>query len=81
MDLSPRGMGTWQTPYAPAGAVQNKVADAASAEEMSLSALLGHACGRSFNAAEHLAAHPEFTWQQDILRDMNARSWTRFRAK
>jgi hypothetical protein len=81
IDASPRGMGTWQTPYAPAGAVQNKVADAASAEEMSLSALLGHACGRSFNAAEHLAAHPEFTWQQDILRDMNARSWTRFRAK
>ena len=81
IDASPRGMGTWQTPYAPAGAVQNKVADAASAEKMSLIALLGHACGRSFNAAEHLAAHPEFTWQQDILRDMNARSWTRFRAK
>ena len=29
VDLSPRGMPTWQAPYAPAGAVQNKVTDAA----------------------------------------------------
>ena len=29
IERSPRGMGTWQPPYAPAGAVQNKVADAA----------------------------------------------------
>ena len=42
---------------APAGAVQNKVADSASAEKMSLTALLGHACGRNFKAAEHLAKH------------------------
>ena len=38
-------MGTWQAPYAPAGAVQNKVTDAAGAEKMSLTAALGHACG------------------------------------
>ena len=81
IDLSPRGMGTWQAPYAPAGAVQNKVADAASAEKMSLTALLGHACGRNFQAADHLAKHPEFAWQQDILRDMNSRGWTKFMAK
>ena len=43
IELSPRGMGTWQAPYAPAGAVQNKVADSASTEKMSLTALLGHA--------------------------------------
>ena len=81
IELSPRGMGTWQAPYAPAGAVQNKVADSASAEKMSLTALLGHACGRDFKAAEHLAKHPEFSWQQDILRDMNSRGWTKFTAK
>ena len=50
IDRSPRGMGTWQPPYAPAGAVQNKVADAASAEKMTLTAALGHACGRNFKA-------------------------------
>jgi hypothetical protein len=81
IELSPRGMGTWQAPYAPAGAVQNKVADAASAEKMSLTALLGHACGRNFKAAGHLAKHPEFAWQKDILRDMNSRGWTKFVAK
>jgi hypothetical protein len=81
IDSSPRGMGTWQPPYAPAGAVQNKVADAASAEKMSLTALLGHACGRNFKVGEHLARHPEFAWQKDILRDMNSRGWTKFTAK
>jgi hypothetical protein len=81
IETSPRGMGTWQAPYAPAGAVQNKVADAAGAEKMSLTALLGHACGRNFKAAEHLARHPEFAWQKDTLRDMNSRGWTKFTAK
>ena len=33
IDLSPRGMGAWQAAYAPAGAVQNKVTDAAGAEK------------------------------------------------
>ena len=81
IETSPRGMGTWQPPYAPAGAVQNKAADAAMAEKMSLTAALGHACGRDFKAAEHLAKHPEFAWQRDILRDMNARGWTKFTAR
>jgi hypothetical protein len=81
IESSPRGMGTWQPPYAPAGAVQNKAADAASAEKMTMMALLGHACGRNFKAAEHLAKHPEFAWQREILKDMPARSWTKFTAK
>ena len=81
IEASPRGMGTWQPPFAPAGAVQNKVADAASAEKMTMIALLGHACGRGFKASEHLAKHPEFSWEREILKDMPARSWTKFSAK
>jgi len=81
VDLSPRGMGTWQAAYAPAGAVQNKVTDAAGAEKMSLTAALGHACGLHYKAADHLAKHPEFAWYQPILHDMNARGWARFTAK
>jgi hypothetical protein len=81
IESSPRGMGTWQPAYAPAGAVQNKVTDAAGAAKMSLTAALGHACGRDFKAGEHLAKHTEFAWQKDIVRDMNARPWTRFTAK
>ena len=81
IEQSPRGMGNWQPAYAPAGAVQNKVTDASGAARMSLVAALGHACGRDFKATEHLAKHSEFAWQKDILRDMNARPWTRFTAK
>ena len=44
-------MGTWQPPYAPARAVQNKVADADGVEKMSLNALLGHACGSNFQGS------------------------------
>jgi hypothetical protein len=81
IDLSPRGMGTWQSAYAPAGAVQNKVTDGAGAARMSMMAALGHACGRNFRAANHLAEHPEFNWWRPSLRDMNAKGWTRFTAK
>jgi hypothetical protein len=54
VDLSPRGSKNWQPPYGPAGAVQNKVADATMAEHMTLAAAAGHSCGINFNAAEHL---------------------------
>jgi len=81
IEVSPRGMGTWQAPYAPAGAVQNKVTDAAGAEKMSLTAALGHSCGISYKSAEHMAKHPEFAWMKDILHDMPARGWARFNAR
>ena len=80
IDLSPRGSQPWQPPFGIAGAVQNKAADAAMAEKMSLTAALGHACGRDFKAARHLKEHPEFGWQKSILRDMQAQPWTTFTA-
>ena len=81
LDLSPRGAPAWQPPYAPAGAVQNKITDAAGAENMSFDAALGHACGLNFTAAAHLGKHPEFNWMKDLLRNMDARPWTRFAAR
>jgi hypothetical protein len=78
VELSPRGMGDWQKPYGIAGAVQNKVADAAMAERMSIAVAAGHACGLDFKAAPHLKAHPEFSWQKDFLKDMPSRPWTVF---
>ena len=81
VDLSPRGMGTWQAPYAPAGTVQNKITDAAGASKLTLYAALGHACGLHFKSQEHLAKHTEYGWMKDILRDMPARGWTKFVAK
>ena len=80
IDLSPRGSQPWQPPYGTAGAVQNKVADASMAAKMSLAAAAGHACGIHFKAAKHLREHPEFSWQKDLLRDMNSAPWTTFAA-
>ncbi len=80
IDLSPRGLEPWQPPFGIAGAVQSKVSDAAMAEQMSLAAALGHACGIGFKAAEHLRKHPEFSWQASVLHDMPSRPWTVFTA-
>ncbi len=78
VDKSPRGMGDWQKPYAPAGAVQNKVADAGMIGRISFTAHAGHASGDDFHAAELLKNHPEFDWQKPYLKDMKSQPWTTF---
>jgi len=78
IDLSARGSQPWQPPFGNAGAVQNKAADAAMVAHMSFTAAAGHACGKSFKAQEYLREHPEFNWEQGLLRDMNAFPWTTF---
>ena len=80
IDLSSRGSEPWQKPYGTAGAVQSKVADSAMAEQMSLSASMGHSCGIHFKAAKHLEAHPEFAWEQSVLKDLDSHKWTVFRS-
>jgi len=65
IDLSPRRHGRLASGGTrPPGAVQNKVTDAAGAEKCPLTAALGHACGCTSRAADHLAKHPEFAWYQ-----------------
>jgi hypothetical protein len=81
IEVSPRGMGTWQAPFAAAGAVQNKVTDGAGAEKMSMTAAMGHACGRGFQARRHLEKYPQFAYLRDILKDLPARGWARFTAR
>ena len=78
IDLSPRGSGGWIGPYGTAGAVQNKVADAAMIGAMTFAAAAGHACGKDFKVAEFLSAHPEYDWQKPLQRDMDAYPWTNF---
>jgi Phospholipase B len=78
IDLSPRGSSGWVGPYATAGAVQNKAADASMLAKMTFTAAAGHACGKNFKAAEHLSAHPEYGWQKPLQRDMDAFPWTSF---
>lgn len=81
IDLSPRGSKPWQPPYGPAGAVQNKAADARMIHGMSLTASAGHCCGMDFKAAEHVRTHPEFSWQEPLLRDMDSCPWTTFKVE
>ncbi len=78
VDLSPRGSPPWQPPYGAAGAVQNKVADATMAGQMSFTAAAGHACGLSFKANEYLLERTGFSWEKSLLRDMDAFPWTTF---
>lgn len=80
VDLSPRGSSGWVGPYATAGAVQNKAADASMIASMTFTAAAGHACGKDFKAAGHLRAHPEYDWQKPLQRDMDAYPWTSFSA-
>ncbi|MDX2178863.1 MAG: C45 family peptidase [Bryobacteraceae bacterium] len=79
-DLSPRGMKPWQPEYGPAGAVQNKAADARMAAEMRMLAAMGPQAGPSFQARAHIAAHPEFDYLSGVLKDLPAQPWTEFRA-
>ncbi len=78
VDLSPRGSKAWEPPYGTAGAVQNKATTAAMAAKMQLVASAGHACGIDFKAESHLQAHPEFSWEKDLLRNMDSHPWTEF---
>ena len=80
VDLSPRGSDGWVGPYAAAGAVQNKAADATMIANMTFTAAAGHACGKNFKAAEHLSAHPDYAWEKPLQRDMDAYPWTVFSA-
>src|SRR6202166_1560280 len=81
VDASARGVKQWGwEAYNPGGAVQGKATDSAMAAKMSFVARAGHPCGADFVAAEFLEKHPEFSWQQPLLRDMKAGPWTTFQA-
>jgi hypothetical protein len=66
-------------PFDPFGAVSGKVMDSQMAANMSFIARIGHPCGINFNAGKFLAAHPEFSWEASVLRDMEAGPWAPFR--
>jgi hypothetical protein len=67
-----------QNGFDPSGAVQGKATDGTLATDMKLWAIMGHPCGEPFNVKEFLAAHPEFNYQKDFLRDMPGEKWTLF---
>jgi hypothetical protein len=78
IDLSPRGLPGWVGPYAPAGAVQAKVADAKMAEQMRLEASMGHSCGLHFRASAFLRRRPAYRPLRPHLKDLPGQPWTMF---
>jgi hypothetical protein len=81
VDKAKEGIPQWDWPaYYPRGAVQGKATTSDMAESTSLIAHAGHPCGEDFLVKPLLAAHPEFSWQAPVLRDMKAGPWTTFSA-
>jgi hypothetical protein len=81
VESSPRGCPEWDwEPYFPGGTVQNKVVDAALAEQMSFWAALGHHGAPDFLVGPFLEEHPEFSWMRPLLKDLRSRPWSRFQA-
>lgn len=79
VDTARAGVPIWDWgPYYPGGAVQGKVTDSELAAHMTIVARAGHPCGEDFLAKPFLAAHPEYSWQAPILRDMKSGPWTKF---
>ncbi len=81
VDAAKEGVAIWDWgAFYPGGAVQGKAADSDMAAKMSFVARAGHPCGEDFLAKPFLSAHPEYSWQSPILRDMKAGPWTIFTA-
>jgi len=79
VDTAKDGVPQWDMgPYNPFGAVQGKVTDSDLAGKMTMVAHAGHPCGEDFLAKPFLAAHPEYSWEAPILRDMKSGPWTEF---
>jgi len=81
VDRSARGVKLWEWgAYYPGGAVQGKATDSRMTERMSFQARAGHPCGQDFIARDFLRAHPEYSWEAPVLRDMKSGPWTLFQA-
>ena len=78
-DLDPQVSGV-DEPFNPGGTVDGKVVDSKMAKQMSFLARWGSSCGMPFDAGKFLAAHPQFDWMTDILKDRPAQPWTEFKA-
>jgi len=62
------------------GAVDGKVMDSVMAADLSMSARWGNSSGLPFVAADYLAAHPQFDYLDDYLKDRPTQPWTVFTA-
>ncbi len=67
-------------PYDPSGTFDAKVVDTKMAKRMAFAARWGSADGTAFDASEFLKAHPQFDWQEGLLKNRPAEPWVEFSA-
>jgi len=65
------------TDFKPVGCTDAKVTDAKMASKMSFYGIFGSACGRKFNAKEHIRNHPEYKHWAPHLKDFPKYKWTK----
>jgi hypothetical protein len=78
-ELDPQEFGGPE-PFEPNGTFDAKVVDSRLARQMSFVGRWGSADGMPFIAAKFLEEHPQFDWQQGLLKDRPTQPWTQFRA-
>ena len=67
-------------PFSPSGTFDAKVVDTAMARRMAFAARWGSADGTAFDAEAFLKAHPQFDWQEGVLKSRPAEPWVEFQA-
>jgi len=67
-------------PFDPSGTFDAKVVDTRMARRMAFAARWGSADGTAFDAEAFLKAHPQFDWQEGLLKSRPAEPWVEFQA-
>ena len=67
-------------PFDPSGTFDGKVVDTRLARQMRFIGRWGSADGIGFFADRFLRAHPQYEWQQGLLKDRPSQPWVEFRA-
>jgi hypothetical protein len=67
-------------PFDPSGTFDAKVVDTRMAKRMAFAARWGSADGTSFDAEAFLAAHPQYDWQEGLLKSRPSEPWVEFQA-
>ena len=65
------------TEFKPVGCTDAKVTDAKMAAKMEFYGIFGSACGRKFNAKEHIRNHPKYKHWAPYLKDFKKYKWTK----
>ena len=78
-ELDPQPFGGPE-PFEPNGTFDGKVVDTHLAKQMSFLGRWGSADGRAFFADKFLREHPQYDWQNGLLKDRPSQPWTAFQA-